>query len=65
MLVSEVKLPIVVPITAKTDVSGKLILDGNVLLGNIICVGKARLGDYITDFTSDKMRLVDKLGFSC
>ncbi len=53
-------LPIVVPITAKTDASGKLILDGNVLLGNIICVSKARLGDYITDLTSDEMRLVDK-----
>ena len=42
-------LPIVVPITAQTDTSGKLILDGNVLLGNITCVSKARLGDYITD----------------
>lgn len=58
-------LPIVVPITAKTDVSGKLILDGNVLLGNITCVSKARLGDYIIDLTSDEMRLVDKaLSFS-
>lgn len=53
-------LPIVVPITAQTDTSGKLILDGNVLLGNITCVSKARLGDYITDLTSDEMRLVDK-----
>ena len=53
-------LHIVVPITAKTDTSGKLILDGNVLLGNITCVSKARLGDYITDLTSDEMRLVDK-----
>lgn len=53
-------LPIVVPITAKTDVSGNLILDGNVLLGNITCVSKARLGDYITDLTSDEMRLVDR-----
>lgn len=53
-------LPIVVPITAKTDASGNLILDGNVLLGNITCVSKARLGDYITDLTSDEMRLVDR-----
>lgn len=53
-------LPIVVPIAEKIDMSGKLILDGNVLLGNITCVSKARLGDYITDLTSDEMRLIDK-----
>lgn len=34
-------LPIVVPIAEKKDSSGKLILDGNVLLGNITCVSKA------------------------
>lgn len=53
-------LPIVVPIAEKKDSSGKLILDGNVLLGNITCVSKARLGDYITDLTADEMRAVDK-----
>lgn len=53
-------LPIVVPIAEKKDSSGKLILDGNVLLGNITCVSKARLGDYITDLTTDEMRAVDK-----
>ena len=54
------KLPIVVPIADKKDSFGKLILDGNVLLGNITCVSKARLGDYITDLTVDEMKLVDK-----
>lgn len=53
-------LPIVVPIAEKKDSSGKLILDGNVLLGNITCVSKARLGDYIADLTADEMRAVDK-----
>lgn len=53
-------LPIVVPITEKRDSSGKLILDGNVLLGNIICVSKARLGDYIADLSSVEMKDVDK-----
>lgn len=46
------KLPIVVPIADKTDSSGKVILDGNVLLGNITCVSKARLGNYITDLSA-------------
>lgn len=43
-------LPIVVPITDKLDDKGNIILDGNVLLGNIVCVSKARLGDYIQPY---------------
>ena len=54
------RLPIVVPITAQTDASGKTILDGNVLLGNITCISKARLGDYITDLSAQEMKAVDK-----
>ncbi len=54
------KLPVVVPIADKTDSSGNLILDGNVLLGNITCVSKARLGDYITTLTKSEMKEVDK-----
>lgn len=53
-------LPIVVPIAKKFDSSGNTILDGNVLLGNITCVSKARLGDYIIDLTSNEMKAVDK-----
>ncbi len=53
-------LPIVVPIAEKKDSSGKIILDGNVLLGNITCVSKARLSDYITDLSADEMKAVDK-----
>lgn len=53
-------LPIVVPIAAKNDASGKTLLDGNVLLGNITCVSKARLGDYIADLTASEMKAVDR-----
>lgn len=53
-------IPVVVPITAKVDASGNVILDGNVLLGNITCVSKARLGDYVTDLTPNEMKTVDK-----
>ena len=45
-------LSIVVPIAEKKDSSGKLILDGNVLLSNIIRGSKARLSDYITDLSA-------------
>ena len=53
-------LPVVVPIANKTDSVGNVILDGNVLLGNITCVSKARLGDYITNLTACEMKAVDK-----
>lgn len=56
----ESKLPIVVPVAIQHDVSGNIILDGNVLLGNIVCVSKARLGDYITKLSLEEMEVVDK-----
>ena len=52
-------LPVVIPIKDKFDSSGKLILDGNVLLGNITCISKARLGDYVTTLSKDEMKQVD------
>lgn len=54
------KLPVVVPIENKKDSAGNTLLDGNVLLGNITCVSKARLGDYITELTAAEMKEVDK-----
>lgn len=53
------KLPVVVPISERTDNDGKIILDGNVLLGNITCVSKARLGDYIASLSSEEMQQID------
>lgn len=53
-------LPVVIPIADKFNENGSLILDGNVLLGNIICVSKARLGDYITTLNKDEMKKVDE-----
>ncbi|MDD3416176.1 MAG: type II toxin-antitoxin system PemK/MazF family toxin [Lachnospiraceae bacterium] len=49
----------VIPIADKKDASGITILDGNVLLGNIVCVSKARLGDYIVELAGDEMKKVD------
>lgn len=53
-------LSVVVPIEDKTDSEGNLILDGNVLLGNIVCVSKARLGDYVTNLLPEEMKNVDR-----
>lgn len=57
---SSSRLPVVVPIADKKDKDEATILDGNVLLGNITCVSKARLGDYVTDLTKEEMKAVDK-----
>lgn len=50
----------VVPIADQFDSAGNLILDGNVLTGNIVCVSKARLGNLITTLPTDEMKAVDK-----
>ena len=52
-------LDVVVPIADKQDAYGTVILDGYVLLGNITCVSKARLGDYITDLLPNEMKKID------
>lgn len=53
-------LPVVVPISDKKDKNNNVILDGNVLLGNIICVSKARLGDKITNLTKVELKKIDE-----
>lgn len=53
-------LKTVIPIKDKKDSSGTVILDGNVLLGNIVCVSKGRLGDYVADLSTDEMNKVDE-----
>jgi len=53
-------LDVVVPIIDKHDASGQLILDGHVLLGNIVTISKSRLGDEITKLTSDEMSEIDE-----
>lgn len=54
------KLPVVVQIADKFNPNGECILDGYALLGNIVCVSKARLGDYRCDLTADEMKEIDK-----
>ena len=53
-------LDIVVPLETRTDKNGKIILDGNVLLGNIVCVSKARLGNYVEDLNKNEMKKIDE-----
>jgi len=52
-------LDVVIPITTRYNQDDSVLLDGNVLLGNIVTVSKARLGDYIATLTPTEMKLVD------
>jgi mRNA interferase MazF len=51
---------VVIPISPKYDPKGILVLDGNVLLGNIVTVSKSRLENKITKLTESEMKLVDQ-----
>ena len=52
--------PVVIPIAAQTDSNGITILDGNVLIGNMSCVSKARLDKYISKRSKQEMDAVDQ-----
>lgn len=54
------KLNVVVPILDQLNKDGKIILDGNVLLGNIVCVSKARLGSCVGSLSPIEMEKVDE-----
>lgn len=54
------ELSYVIPIEDKFDQEGNLILDGHVLLGNMVSVSKGRLGDLITSLTPEEMKKVDE-----
>ena len=53
------QLPTVAEIKEKKDDKGNVILTGSVLLGNIVCISKARIGDYITTLTKKEMQEID------
>lgn len=52
--------PVVIPIKAKTDADGTVVLDGNVLVGNMTCVSKARLDKYISKLSKQELDAVDQ-----
>lgn len=53
------KVNVVIPIETQYDANGNILLDGNVLLGNIVTVSKSRLGNEITELKPDEMKLID------
>jgi len=54
-------LPCLVPLTPIIDkATGNVILDGQANTANIVCVSKARLGDYIATLSNSEMKKVDE-----
>ena len=53
-------LPCVASINPQIDVNGNIILDGQANASNILCVSKARLGDYICEL-SNRETYIEKI----
>ena len=47
------------PITTQYDASGNVILDGKANTSNLMCVSKARLGDYVCDLPPADMKAIE------
>lgn len=53
-------LPCVANITSQIDSSGNIILDGQANASNMMCVSKARLGDFVCALSASDMKLIDE-----
>lgn len=53
-------LPVVIPVKERKNLNGEILLDGHALIGNMVCVSKGRLGDYIVTLDTDELKEIDK-----
>lgn len=53
-------LPCVADITPLTDAAGNVILDGQANASNMMCVSKARLGDFVCSLSKADMKKIDE-----
>ncbi|MHB8918727.1 MAG: type II toxin-antitoxin system PemK/MazF family toxin [Desulfocucumaceae bacterium] len=51
---------VVVPMATQYKSDGSILLEGNALLGNVMTVSKARLGDYVTEIPKPEMKQIDE-----
>ena len=56
----QAKLSCMTPITTQYDSNGQILLDGQANASNLMCVSKARLGEFICDLPPSDMRLIDE-----
>ena len=52
--------PCIISLTPRLTSEGELLLDGQANASNIMCVSKARLGDFITTLSSEEMKRIDE-----
>lgn len=50
----------IVPIKERLNSDGTILLDGSANTSNIMCVNKARLGDYICDLTNSELKDISR-----
>lgn len=53
-------LPCVANINPQIDANGNTILDGQANASNILCVSKARLGDFVCELPNSEMKKIDE-----
>ena len=53
-------LPCVANLNPQIDANGNIILDGQANASNILCVSKARLGDFICELPNNEMKKIDE-----
>ena len=53
-------LPCMANINPQIDVNGNTILDGQANASNILCVSKARLGDFVCELPNSEMKKIDE-----
>lgn len=53
-------LPCVADLTPLTDATGSMILDGQANASNMMCVSKARLGDFVCSLSKADMKKIDE-----
>lgn len=52
-------MPSIVKITTQYNDDGTILLDGYANVSNILCVSKARLGNYVTTLSTSEMKQID------
>ena len=52
-------IPSIVKITTQYNDDGTILLDGYANVSNILCVSKARLGNYVTTLSTSEMKQID------
>lgn len=54
------KLSCLIPLNPQLDADSNIVLDGSANISNIVCISKARLGDYISTVSNIELKTIDE-----